>query len=142
MADFVHKTTPELAYFSTSGPKLPEAVANYVRNPDLSAVGTGTGHAFEETTPRRYWKWSAPDWTSGIVIEMTVGEQTAVDDAIAALALANERAEEKAEMLRKGMKSVVLVMMREINILRALHSLADRTESQLRSAIDDEIDLQ
>jgi hypothetical protein len=76
---------------------------------------------------------------------MTQAEKDALDAAIAAALDAATRGGAKAEL--NGFASLPLllrafadVVKDEVNILRALHSIPDRTLAQLRTAIDGRID--
>jgi len=82
MANYLHRTTKELLN-SVSPNDLPEPEANYVVNPDLSAV---TGE------PNRYWKI-----TGDVVTLMDAGEQAAVDSAISSAETLDRRNDAEAE---------------------------------------------
>ncbi|MHC4336256.1 MAG: hypothetical protein ACYSUV_21285 [Planctomycetota bacterium] len=103
-----------------------------VINPDISAV--------DGIVAQLYWKHD-----TGLIVEMTQAEKDALDAAIAAALDAATRGGAKAEL--NGFASLPLllrafadVVKDEVNILRALHSIPDRTLAQLRTAIDGRID--
>lgn len=104
--------------------------SDVVVNPDLSAL---------DLINRKYWKHDA-----GSIVEMTAGEKTAQDTAEANQATADRRTSAEAGVDAKddlGMifRAFAEVMKDEINVLRAQHSLPDRTISQLKTAIKNKI---
>lgn len=127
MADWIHKTT--LQYLVSLGePALPEAAANYVRNP-LPNRATILG------IEQKYRKLSG-----STVSEMTVGEKAAVDAVLEAAATLADKARAKLENQERHLSGLALTILDELNILRAEHSLAARTVAQLKTAIDNKID--
>jgi hypothetical protein len=122
MADVVSRTGSPLQYLkSVHTPDFP--IGQWIHNPDLSAL-TGV--------PVRYWKVSGD-----IVSEMGAGEKAAVDAA----ALQAERDNDKVPLDDERLiQALALTIMDEINILRAEHSLPDRTISQLKTAIKNRVD--
>jgi len=107
-------------------------VADWIINPDLSAVAN---------QPSRYWIIDPP--ASDTIRLATAGEQTTIDDDIAA---ARETAEKEAAKTQVDVERVVRALVDmlpgEFNILRTLHSLPDRTADQLRAALKANIDAQ
>lgn len=119
MPDWVHRTTKQYLQ-SVSEASLPEAAANYIEDPDLSAV-IGVDN--------KYWKI-----VGDTISEMNQTEKDAVDDAI----LEDSRdtaVEMEIDNLESIIRQVVILMVDEINILRAQHSLADRTLAQVKTQI-------
>lgn len=103
-----------------------------VINPDLSAI--------DGVVPELYWKHF-----SGGIVEMTAQEKNDLDAAIAAAADAAMRGEAKANYdgqisMGQALRALVKVLIDEINILRAQHSLPDRTLAQAKTAIQNAID--
>ena len=103
-----------------------------VLNPDLSLV--------EGIVPRKFWKHVA-----GVIVEYTQTEKDAQDAAEAAAADLSTRTGAKAQLDGFARRPLVLraladIIKDEINILRGLHGLPDRTLAQLRVAIGNRID--
>ena len=101
MPNWVHRTTKVYSR-SIASADLPEAQANYIEEPDLSAVV-----GFEN----KYWK------VNGDLVElMTPAERTAVDDAIAAALNLEDRAEAVTRAsLDITTRELVEVLLFEIN---------------------------
>lgn len=119
MPNYVHRTTRQ--YLQSVPPyELPEPLANYIENPDLSAV---------VGVPSLYWVI-----TGDVIAEMSQSEKDAVD---AALLSASRDAAIQGEVdnLESVMRQLVKLMVQEINILRAEHGLADRTLAQVRQQL-------
>jgi hypothetical protein len=100
-------------------------------NPDLSPVAG---------VPERYWKV-----VGSAVAEYSQAEKDAQDAADAAALDAAIRASGKQHFdgqipVGLAMRAFAKIVMDEINILRAQHSLPDRTLEQLKSAIQTAID--
>jgi len=128
MANVVNRTTVRFLR-SVSTPDFP--VADWIINPDLSSVAG---------VPTKYWKISGD-----LVLEMTQAEKDAVDAAEAAATLTGVRTEGKDIVDRENgistnLRSLILILIDEFNILRTLHSLPDRTLSQLKTSIKNRID--
>ena len=136
MADYVHKTTLAL-HLSMDPSDLPEAVGNYLVNPDMTVVGTGVGNGFHATVPFQYWKLDEP---GNAVLEMTAGEKAAVDAAAAAALIVGEKESAKVEIDRRVFKAFLELQIEAFNTLRAFHSLAPYTMDQLRTALRDKVD--
>lgn len=101
-------------------------------DPDISAL--------DGVVPRRYWKR-----VGTTVVEFSAAEKTTQDTEEAAEQDLAVRTGAKAQL--NGFSDVPLmlrafadILKEEINTLRALHSLPDRTLAQLRTAIDGRID--
>ncbi len=102
-----------------------------VLNPDLSALSG---------VPRKYWKH-----VTGSIVEYTAGEKATQDAAEDTAAEARVRADAKDRLDGFDSQSLQLrafadIIKDELNILRALHSLSDRTLAQLRTSIKNRID--
>lgn len=121
MPNYVHRTDKTYLY-SVSPQDLPEAEANYIMDPDLSAVSG---------FPSIYWIISGDT-----VSLMSQAERDAVDAALAAAALQADKDSEEARIdSERVLVALADIIKDEINILRAEHSLADRTLQQLKNAI-------
>lgn len=108
-----------------------DSVADKVVNPDLSAL---------EAVPVKYWKHD-----SGSIVEMIQAEKDAWDNSVATALNLNRRELAKQivdtqEELGKIIRVLAEITRSEINILRAQHGLADRTLSQLKTAMKNQID--
>lgn len=119
MGNFLHRTTKQ--YFkSISNVDLLEPLANYISQPDMSAV---------EGVPSQYWII-----TGDIVSEMSQAEKDAIDTQ----RLNDNRDSEmqgQVDNLESVLRQVVKLMVSEINILRQQHSLPDRAFAQLKTQI-------
>lgn len=132
MGDYLHRTTKQ--YLQSWSPNdLPEPLANYIEDPDLSAV---------VGVPPKYWVI-----TGDVITEMSQGEKDAVD---AALLSAARDAEIQAQIdnLESVLRQLVILMVDEINILRQQFNtttaevsqatntaFADRTLIQVRNQL-------
>ena len=123
MAVWIHRTTFN-RLGSTSSASLPEPQANYVQNPDESAI---FGH------PNRYWIL-----TGDIFTLMDATAQAVVDAAL--LVTQRDDLADEIEELESYSRAFALIVMDEINILRAQHGLADRTPAQLKNALRNRLD--
>jgi len=88
----------------------------------------------------RYWRHDA-----GAIRDMDAGEKAAFDAEIDAALLAANRAGSKAVIDVSNVegfkiRAIVELMIREVNILRAQHTLPDRTLAQAKQAYLDLID--
>lgn len=102
-------------------------IAYFWHDPDLSAVA--------DVDPI-YWKE-----TGGVFSEMTLTEKGVKDAQIAAADADRDRRIAKRRIDNERMlRAFAEVVMDEINILRGQHGLADRTMSQLVTAIKGKID--
>jgi len=97
-------------------------VDDVIENPDLSAV---TGY------PSKYWIVAAAPSTS--ITLMDAPARAAVDAA--ELEAARNAAVAKIDQVESEIRALALVLLDEVNTLRAQHSLAARTTAQLRAAI-------
>jgi len=132
MGDYLHRTTKQYLQ-SVSPNSLAEPLANYIEDPNLSAV---------VGVPSRYWII-----TGDIVTEMSQGQKDAVDAA----SLSDTRDEDVAAQIddiESVMRQMAQMMVRELNIIRQQintttaesnqltdTALADRTMAQVRSQI-------
>jgi len=118
MGSFLHRTTKQ--YLQSADPnELPEDLSNYISAPDLSAVAG---------VPVKYWLI-----VGDVVSEMTQAEKDAVDAAL--LSASRDGAAAELDNLEGTLRQVIKILISELNILRSLHGLADRTLSQLRTQI-------
>lgn len=118
MPNYLHRTTKEYLV-SVGESDLPEAEANYIYQPDLSAVAG---------QPSKYWV------ITGDVVSLA---DQATRDAIDA---ANDQSvldgiADELDETRTIMRAFAEVVVDEINLLRAGHGLAARTLAQLKSAV-------
>lgn len=119
MGNFLHRTTMQL--FSSIAPdELQEPIESYVEEPDMSPV---------EGEPSIYWVL-----TGDILSVMNQSEKDAVD-AAALIARRDSAVNAAVDDLEGDLRQLVKLMIREINILRAFHSLPDRTLAQFKSQI-------
>ncbi len=102
-------------------------IAHFFHDPDISAV--------RDVDPN-YWKES-----SGVFTEMTTSEKSVVDAAVVASEVQRDRriARDKIDVDRV-LRAFAAIVKDEINILRRLHGLPDRTMAQLVTAIKTRID--
>ena len=98
----------------------PTSNANWIHAPDLSAVV-----GFRNI----YWII-----TGDVVSLMSPPERNAVD-AAAQSARRDAQVENDLDGLESTLRQIVKLVMSELNILRQLHGLPDRTLSQLRNAL-------
>lgn len=124
MANYLHRTTKQ--YTTSVDPNsLTEPEANYVVNPDVSAV---IGQ------PTRYWII-----TGDVITLMTQVERDAVDATV--LSRNRDSLADEIDLVESYTKAFALLVLDEINILRAQHSLPARTPSQLKTALRNKLDL-
>ena len=136
MGDYLHRTSKQ--YFESWSPNdLPEPLANYIEDPDLSAV---------VGVPRRYWVI-----TGDVVSEMSQPEKDAVDAAI--LEAARDAAiQEEIDNLESVVRQLTKLMVDEINILRQQFNtttaevvqatnttFTDRTLAQVRTQLRNDL---
>ena len=93
--------------------------ANWIHAPDMSPV-TGV--------PPRYWII-----TGDTVSEMDAAAKAVVDAA--ALTASRDSKIARLDSVEDDDRQILNVLIKEFNILRALHGLPDRTLAQLRTAI-------
>ncbi len=126
MAAVLHRTTKEyLPSVSENETDFPQA--DWIWEPDISAVAG----------------WDSKYWiiTGDVVTLMDQAARDAVDAAEAAAALTADREDNKNRLDDERVLSALAIVVKdEINILRAQHSLADRTTAQLKTAIKNEVD--
>lgn len=124
MATVLHRTTKELK-LSVNTPDFP--IGLWVINPDLSAV---IGF------PSKYWTITG----DGVSL-MAQTARDAVDTQEAMDTIALDRSQQKLRIDdERVLKAFALVVLGEINTLRAQHGLADRTAVQLVNAIKQRVD--
>jgi len=124
MANVLHRTTKQYLQ-SLNTPDYP--VLDWIINPDLSSVGI-----FQS----RYWII-----TGDVVTLMDQAGRDVVDaDILAEGEIASKIATKATYMAQRDLKALALIIMDELNILRAFHSLSDRTPSQIKAAYDNKVD--
>jgi len=132
MPDFIHKTTLAL-YLSAEPTELPWPVADYLVDPDMSAVGTGAGNGFHATVPLQYWKLDEP---GNAVLEMTLPEKIAVNAAADAAALEVDKEVTRNEYTDRRMwRAFGGIMLDEVNLIRRQLGMTERTVEQFRTAV-------
>ena len=133
MPFWIHRTTKQ-SLRSVPSADLPEAKANYIEEPDLSAVTKQDGML----EPSMYWIIPGDD-----VSLMDTPARNTVDDARVA---AQEQADKKAARERmdtdKALIAIATVGMNETNIVRVAQSLQKLTLPSYLAAIKNEIDNQ
>lgn len=119
MGNFLHRTTKQ--FFNSIAPDaLQEPLADYISEPDLSAV---------LGTLSRYWII-----TGDVVTEMSQAQRDIVDEA-ALTASRDLTVDGEVDNLEGVMRQVIKLIIQELNILRAEHGLPDRTLAQLKTQI-------
>ncbi len=123
MPNWLHRTDKTLLH-SVASADLPQVQTNYIEEPDLSAV---VGQ------PVRYWE------VSGDIISLAnPGQRNAIDAAL--LSVQSDSIANELETSQTIMKAFSLVVLDEINVLRAQHSLSARTIAQLKVAVRNKLD--
>lgn len=136
MGDYLHRTTKRFRQ-SISPNELPEPLANYIEDPDLSAVAG---------VPSIYWIV-----TGDVISEMAQGEKDTVDAALLSSARDAE-IQAAVDNLESVLRALTKMIISEINILRQQFnttttevqqatntSLADRTLAQVRQQLRDDL---
>ncbi len=123
MADVLNRATRQFLR-SVNEPDYPPA--DWIHAPDLSAV-----------VGERSIYWII---TGDVVTLMDQAAKDVVDAALAAQAITADRAEKKSRFNDRDFKAFANIVRAEINILRAQHGLAARTQAQLEAAMDTEVD--
>ena len=118
MPAWIHRTNKTYIK-SVASADLPEAPANYIEDPDLSTVAG---------QPSKYWV------ISGDTVSLA---DQATRDAIDAAELEANRDAVAAQLDKTEgvLRAFMLLMIDELNILRANDGLSARTVSQLKTAI-------
>ena len=118
MPNYLHRTS--LAHLkSIASADLPESLANYIEYPDISAV---------EGWDIRYWII-----TGDVISLMDAAARAAVDAQV--LSDARDSITDEIDLVESLVRALALVLLDEINTLRAEHSLAARTTAQVKTAI-------
>lgn len=114
MGAYLHRTTKQ--YFESYSPnELAEPIANYIENPDMSAV---------EGWPSKYWT------INGDLVElMSPTERDAVDAA--ELEAQRDRKISTMDDVEELMRQIVILMVDEINILRQQFNTTTAESPQL-----------
>jgi hypothetical protein len=131
MCDVFHRTDGRYLR-SVNTPEFDSA--DWIINPDVSAAAG---------QPVKYWTPLGTTNPEGFeeVGVVDAAAQTAIDDAIAATNHAASQSGEKTRLdVEKVLKAIVEGVVGEINLLRDEHSLANRTFTQIRTAIRTNID--
>ena len=115
---YIHRSTFQRLP-STSPASLPEPEANYVMDPDESAIAGW---------PSKYWIL-----TGDIFTLMDQAARDAVDAAEDIARLDNIA--DELDQTQSIMKAFAEVVLDEINILRGEHALTPRTLAQLKAAV-------
>ena len=123
MPAWVHRTTFQTLN-SVASADLPEPIANYVEEPDLSAV---------IAEPVKYWQLAGDIFS---LVDQTTRDSI---DADILTALRDTLADE-IDRLETFMRAFALVVLDEFNVLRDLHGLPDRTVAQLKAALRSKMD--
>ena len=118
MPNWLHRTSKQVLH-SVASADLPEVQADYIEEPDLSAV---------EGRPVKYWVVSGDT-----VLLLNQSSRDAVDAAEDSGQL--DSIADELEQARTVMRAFAEVMLSEINLLRAEHGLTPRTLRQLRNAV-------
>jgi len=118
MPDWIHRTNKNVLH-SVASADLPEAITNYIEEPDLSAV---IGQ------PAKYWKI-----TGNSVSLINQAARDAIDTA--ELAVARSELADEIDRSETFMRAFALVVLDEVNILRTNAGLSPRTAAQLKSAV-------
>lgn len=136
MGNYLHRTTKQ--YLQSHSPNdLPEPLANYIEEPDLSAVAGA---------PSKYWTI-----TGDVVTEMSQGEKDAVNAAN--LSAARDAAiQAEVNELESVIRQLTKLIVDELNILRQQFNIttgeagqltdtafADRTLAQVRTQLRNDL---
>ena len=123
MPAWLHRTD-KTVLGSVASADLPESIANYIEEPDLSAV---TGQ------PAKYWI------VTGDVVLLA---DLATRDAIDAAELSDQRDEFTNDIDRTDtfLRAFALVVLDEFNSLREKHGLSLRSVAQLKAAVRNKAD--
>jgi hypothetical protein len=115
MGDYVHRTTKQ--YLQSVSPNdLPEPLANYIEDPDLSSV---------VGVPNIYWII-----TGDVITEMSQGQKDTVDAALL-FDSRNTAIEADIDNLESVMRQLTQLTLREINILRQQFNTTTAESNQL-----------
>lgn len=118
MPRWLHKTSKKLLH-SVPSAELPEPQANYIEEPDLSTV---------RGWPVKYWAISGD-----VVSLMPPAERATVDDQDTSAR--RDAVSNQLDQVDGVMRAFALVVLDEINALRAQQALAPRTIAQLKAAV-------
>lgn len=135
MSDVLNRTTKEFLR-SVNDPDYP--TADWIIEP---MVGAQRMRDWIDPSQRRTSTYV--DIAGDVVTEMSDVDKDAVDAAAAAAADLARKAAAKDEYdgdFELLIKALALVMIDEVNILRAVAALPDRTAAQLRTAIRNKVD--
>lgn len=118
MGNFLHRVTKRV-YRSIPPNELPEPLATYIAQPDLAAL---------DSVPSRYWKI-----TGDVVSEMSTAEKSAVDLVI--LNTSRDGAVSEVDEREGTLRQILMVLIDEINVLRQLNALPNKTFGQIRNQL-------
>jgi hypothetical protein len=118
MPNWLHRTT-KILLRSVALVDLPEAEANYILQPDLTAVAG---------FPSQYWVI-----TGDVITLMSESERDAVDAAARTKEL--DDIADEIEFPDTFIRGFALALLDELNILRAQTGLSARTIAQLKTAV-------
>ena len=118
MGDFLHRTTKQHLR-SIPPDELPEPRANYIENPNLSAVSG---------QPLKYWTIIG----DAIILKDAIA-RASVDAAI--LEAQRDTVTAQLDQTEDVLRAFMLVVLDQFNTLRALHGLPNATPAQLRNAV-------
>lgn len=118
MPNYLHRTTLDYRV-SVSPVELEEPETNYIKDPDLSVVGT---------FPNQYWT------ITGDIVTLKTPSERDVVDAVA-VETARDSAVTVMDRTENLLRALALTILDEVNVLRSQHGLAPRTAAQLRTGI-------
>ena len=118
MPNYVHRTNKQYLT-STSPASLPESEANYIQDPDMSAVAG---------EPSKYWII-----TGDVITLMDQAAQDAVDAAEDTAQL--DSIADELDQTRTIMRAFAEVVLDQVNDLRADHGRNALTLAQLKTAV-------
>ena len=123
MPAWLHRTNKTVLR-SVASADLPEAIANYIEEPDLSAVAG---------QPVKYWLI-----TGDAVSLVDAATRSSIDAAL--FSTARDALADEIDQNKTFMKAFALVVLDEFNLLRAEHGLPPRTIAQLKTAVRNKLD--
>ena len=118
MPRWLHRTTRQLLH-SVPSAELPETVAEYIEEPNLTAV---------QGQPSKYWVISGDT-----VSLMPQAARDVVDAAL--LSASRDSTANQLGRIEDVLRAFALTVLDEINVLRSQHSLSPRTIAQLKNAV-------
>ena len=139
MATWTHRTTKEFIRSKSPAQMLGRFGTLTVLiqdSPEANAL-------FAAGVPTKYW-----DIVGDLVTEMSAAEKAAVDAELLTARNNEQRAAAKSLIVsgtpdtseRRKEKAILVMLIREFNILRGLHGLPDRTLEQFKDRFDLDVD--